>query len=92
MHYDQLYNQVVANGYFVIPDFFSAQQIADAKEEVVPFLEADIDYRCENSISTADHSKDGYVCSLTEDMHTMLFPAFRSEKIAMLIEKQIIAV
>lgn len=87
MDYTALYNEVLSNGHFTIPHFFSKQEVTAIKTELIELFEEDIAYRNKNTISTADHQKDGYTYSLTDEMHTLLFPAFCSEKTALLIEK-----
>jgi hypothetical protein len=87
MDYRALVDQVSKDGYCTMPGFLSKEDTLAARAELAGFLDQDLAHRKTANIQVSDHIRDGHHYSLTSHMHTMLFPAFRSHRMAMMLEK-----
>ena len=87
MDFRDLVNQVSRHGYCAMPSFFSKAEIEDVRTELAGFLDEDLHHRRVSNVEVVDEVRDGCVYSLNSHLHNMLFPAFKSKRMALLLER-----
>jgi phytanoyl-CoA dioxygenase PhyH len=87
MDYRNWVDQVSKDGYCTMPGFFNPAETQALRTELEGMLDEDVEYRRTRNVEAADNTRDGVPYSLTSHMHTMLFPAFQSKRMAGSIEK-----
>lgn len=82
---ESLAAQVENDGFFILKNVFEKKRIQETREELLPLFADDVQAREKENIETADWLNDEYQTSLTNQMHSILFPTCRSPLLAGLI-------
>jgi ectoine hydroxylase-related dioxygenase (phytanoyl-CoA dioxygenase family) len=83
---NDLVRDLETNGHCLFTNLLDGDFVSSRRAELAQLLDEDIEYRRRHGISGADLVREGYTYSLTPHMHTMLFPAFRSNAASDVLE------
>ena len=86
---NDLVSETEANGYFILKNVIDLKEVVAVRNELLPLFDDDIECRNHNNIRLEDWDNDEYQTSLTDKMHTILFPSCRSSMLAHLINELI---